>query len=285
MSFRSCCIPNAGRKTIWHLQRMKDKGQKITQFSPGINDPLFTAAAEQAGVDICRYLAPGESAQMMADNFCWWTRYIREYAKIIHLNACVPAHLYSDKETAVRECSKIIADGADSILPMGVTNEVCEAMAKNNIPVFGHVGILSYWQVTNIGGFRKIGKTAEDAMAVLRQAYEYQESGMKALTVEMVPGEVSGMIAKKLHIPVINIAGSNACDGSELVMSDMFKLIPEDKMGVHAKIYGDFYGHIGGGFKAFVDDVHSGAYPAEHNCWHMDETELDKFLNAAENFK
>jgi len=274
--------PNRGRKTIWHLQQMKDKGEVITQFSPGMLDPIFTQAAERAGVDICRYIAPGENVEHVGQNFGWWTRYIRETSKIIHLNSVVPTHFYSDKYTAVKECSKIICDGADSILPMGVTNEVVEYMTNHNIPVFGHIAILSYWQVTNVGGFRRIGKTADDAYKVFRKAYEYQESGMKAMTIEMTPREVSHAIAKKMRVPVISIAGSDACDGSELVMHDMFKLIPEESMGIHAKIYGDFYGHFTGGFKAFADDVRSGEYPKENNGWSMDEKELDKFMNLVE---
>ncbi len=275
-------IPNVGRKTIWHLQRMKDKGEKITQMSPGFCDPLFAMAAEMAGIDVVRYLAPGETAQQRGENLGWWTRYTRKRAPNIHLNALVETHNYGDKYTAVKELSKVICDGADSALPMGITNEVVEYLAKNNIPVFGHVGILSYWQVTNIGGFKKVGKTAEDAMAIFRKAYEYQESGMKAMTIEMTPREVSNAIAKKLRVPVINIAAGGACDGSEMVMHDMLKMVPEEKMAKHAKVYGDFFGTVSGAFKAFADEVRCGEYPLEEHGWGMDKAELDKFMNELE---
>lgn len=275
-------VVSQGRKTIWHLQRMKDRGEKITQVSPGWCDPLFTAAAEMAGIDIVRYGAPGETAQQRGENLAWWTRYIRKAAPNIHLNALLETHFYGDPVTAVKECSKLMSDGADSVLPIGITNDVVEALAKNCIPVFGHVGILSYWQVTNIGGFRKVGKTAEDAMAIFRQAYEYQESGMKAMTIEMTPREVSSAIAKKLRVPVINIAAGSACDGSEMVMFDMLKMVPEGQSGQHAKIYGDFYGTVAGAFKAFGDEVRGGQYPLEEHGWGMDQKELDKFMNELE---
>lgn len=50
-------------------------------------------------------------------------------------------------------------------------------MSDNHIAVFGHVGCLSSWQTNNTGGYRRTGVTAEDAMKVFRQAYEYQENG------------------------------------------------------------------------------------------------------------
>lgn len=209
--------------------------------------------------------------------------YARAIYHVLEAKVTVPTILcYCDKYTAVKECAKLIHDGADSVLAMGITNEVLEYLASNHVPVFGHVGILSYWHVTNHGGFRKVGKKAEEAMAIFRQAYEYQECGMKAMTVEMTPREVSHAIAKKLHIPVINIASSDACDGSEMVIYDMLKMVPEESMGMHAKVYGDFFGHVAGAFKTFADEVRSGEYPKDHNGWTMDEKELDKFMNLVE---
>ena len=68
---------------------------------------------------------------------------------------------------------------------MGVSNEVLKYMADNYLVVFGHVGALfSGWQTAAQGGYKRLGKTAEDAMKVFRMAYEYQENGMQAMTIE-----------------------------------------------------------------------------------------------------
>mgnify|MGYP004634937293 FL=1 len=90
----------------------------------------------------------------------------------ICLNAVMQTHQYSDPVTAIKEGSLLIADGADCVLPMGVTNEVLKAMTDNHIAVFGHVGCLSGWQTGNTGGYRRVGKTADEAMKIFRQAYE-----------------------------------------------------------------------------------------------------------------
>ena len=76
-----------GRKTPWHLQKMKDEGQKIAMVGTAYNDPLFAMFCEMAGVDIIRYTAPGENVEHRAQNLAWWTREIRKVASTIHMNA------------------------------------------------------------------------------------------------------------------------------------------------------------------------------------------------------
>ena len=105
---------------------------------------------------------------------------------------------------------------------------------------------------------------------------------MKAMTIEMTPIEVSNAIAKKLRVPVINIAAGGACDGSEMVMFDMLKMVPEDQMSIHGKVYGDFFGTVAGAFGTFAAEVRRGEFPQPCNGWNMDEKELDKFMNGLE---
>ena len=88
------------------------------------------------------------------------------------------------------------ADQADSILIMGITNDKLQFLSDNHVPIFGHVGALSGWQTGNIGGYKRIAKTADEAFKVYRTAYEYQECGMKGMTIELVPAEVAQTIAQ-----------------------------------------------------------------------------------------
>lgn len=272
-----------GRKTPWHLQQMKDRGEKIVQVCPVHNDPLFAMFCDMAGVDILRYTAPGENVEHRAQNLAWWTREIRKVAPNIHLNAAVQTQRCADKYSALREASILHADGADSMLIMGITNDTLKYLTDNHVSVFGHVGILSGWQTGKFGGYKRIGKTADDAMAIFRQAYEYQENGMCGMTIENVPREVTNAVAKKLRVPVIGVAaGGGDADGSELVHYDLFGMMPPERAGQHAKVYGDLIKFCVGAYKAFADDVRSGGYPDEKMYWPMDEAEHDKFMNALE---
>lgn len=271
-----------GRQTVWHLQKMKDEGKPISMVGTAYLDPMFTMMCEKAGVNLVRYTAPGENSQMRAENIHWWTRMQRKMAPNICLNAVMQTQQYADPATAVKEASILLADGADCVLPMGVTNEVLKAMSDNHIAVFGHVGCLSGWQTARHGGYRRVGKTAEDAMAIYRQAYEYQENGMVGMTIEMTSAEVTNAIAKKLHIPVIGVATSGVADGSEIVIFDLLGFLPPEAMAKHSKAYASYLMDGIKGFATFDAEVKAHAYPAAEHGWNLSEPELEKFLNALE---
>lgn len=277
-----------GHKSLSYLQKCKKEGKKIVQACPVGLGPAFALAAEMADVDIirvcsllgCNDMAEEENAAIPT------IRNYRIYAKNIHLNYYPPTSAYSDKSKAVSFCANLIQSGADTVLPMGVTNETLKYMTDYAIPVFGHVGALSGWQ-TVATGYAKLGKTAEDAMRVFRMAYEYQENGMGCMTIELVPGEVTAAIAKKLRVPVIGIAGGTTggdidCDGYEMVDMDTFGMMPS--AASHAKKYADLMPFMIGAYAQWVNDVRTNVYPTEANGWHMDPVELEKFNEMTANF-
>jgi 3-methyl-2-oxobutanoate hydroxymethyltransferase len=62
---------------------------------------------------------------------------------------------------------------------MGVTNDTLKKYtAENNIPVFGHAGCLSGWQVVWYGGYRRVGKTAEDSVKALENLTRMSRIGL-----------------------------------------------------------------------------------------------------------
>lgn len=271
-----------GRQTVWHLQKMKDEGKLISMVGTAYLDPILTMMCEKAGINLVRYTAPGENSEMRAENMKWWTRLQRKMAPNICLNAVMQTQQYADPITAVKESSILMGDGADCVMPMGVTNEVLKAMAENEIPVFGHVGCLSGWQTGRFGGYRRVGKTAEDAMGIFRKAYEYQENGMVGMTIELTSREVTDAIAKKLRIPVVEVAAGGIADGSEMVIFDLLGFLPVESMAKHSKAYSSFLVDGINAFANFTAEVNNKVYPAEENGWGMNEKELDKFLNEIE---
>ena len=270
-----------GVKTIWHLQRMKDKGEKITMIGVAALDPIFSMYAEVGGADLIRYTVPGDSVETRAANAAMWTRMQRKVAPKTCLNCFLQTQTYADKATALKNASIVVGDGADSVIMMGVTNETLKYTADNYIPHFGHVGVLSGWQTGQFGGYRRQGKTAESAMAVAKMAYEYQENGMKGMTIEMTAREVTAAIAKKLRVPVVQVAGSAPADGSEMVVYDLWSMIPGAAQTRHAKSYGG--GSVADicikGVAEFKAEIQAELYPAEENGWGMDDpAEVEKFL-------
>ena len=271
-----------GRKSIAYLQKLKDEGTPIVQMCPAARDQYFTMAAEMAGCDICRLTVPAENTMMSIEHAPWWIRTVRAAAKFIHINFYMQTPTFSSKEKALEYGAMYMAEGVDSLLPMGVNNETLKFMADNHLVVFGHVGALSGWQTSKYGGYKRMGRTAEDAMKIFRMAYEYQENGMMAMTIELTPIEVTNAIAKKLSVPVISIAAGGAADGCEMVDFDTFNMMPS--AASHAKAYGDFFKWAVGAYGAWANDVRAGGYPEDKHGYHMEERELDKFLNAIEKF-
>jgi 3-methyl-2-oxobutanoate hydroxymethyltransferase len=270
------------RKTIAHIQKMKDEGKKITMVGTAHCDPLWVAACERAGIDIVRYTVQGENSGHRAENMLWHTRNIRKMAPNINLNAVMQSCSYADKYSATSYAGKLLADGADSVHAMAITNDTLKYMADNWIPVTGHVGCLSGWQTGWHGGYTRIGKTAEDAMNVFRMAYEYQENGMILMTIELTSREVTKLIAKKLRIPVISVAAGDAADGSELVIFDLLGFMPASTMPKHAKYYREFFEDGIKAFSEFKADVEGEAYPEEKHGWGMDQQEFENFANEIE---
>lgn len=278
-------LAQKGRKSIAYLQKLKDEGTPIVQMCPMIRDFFWVIAAEMAGCDVCRLTLPDDGTANLdwrIQHSPWWIRIVRNQAKLIHINYYMDTPTFASKERALEYGSSFTFAGADSLLPMGINNETLKYMADNWLVVFGHVGALSGWQTAAQGGYKRLGKTAEDAMRVFRMAYEYQENGMKAMTIELTPIEVTNAIAKKLTVPVISIAAGGAADGSEMVDFDLFNMMPNPAS--HAKSYADFFPWAVEAYADWAEDVRSGAYPEDKHGYHMDEAECEKFLDAIEKF-
>ena len=274
------------RKSLAFLQKKKDNGEKIVQMCPAELGPVFGMAAELADCDILRTpsILSLRSSARLEDELLTGSLTIqkyREYTSIIHINRYMPTATYADKSLAVRWGAEWVFDGADSMLPMGVSNDVLKFMSDNYVPTYGHIGAISGWQ-TNATGYKKVGRTAEDAFRIFKWGYEYQENGMGGMTIELTPMEVSEAIAKKLRVPVVSIAAGAPCDGSEMVDMDTFGMMP--KPASHAKTYAQLMPFLCQAYAAWANDVRTGAYPEEKNGYHMDPEELEKFNTMMDNF-
>lgn len=274
------------RKSLAFLQKKKDNGEKIVQMCPAELGPVFGMAAELADCDILRTpsLLSLRNSARLEDELLTGSLTIqkyREYTSIIHINWYMPTATYADKALAVRWGAEWVFDGADSMLPMGITNDVLKFMSDNYVPTYGHIGAISGWQ-TNATGYKKVGRTAEDAFRIFKWGYEYQENGMGGMTIELTPMEVSEAIAKKLRVPVVSIAAGAPCDGSEMVDMDTFGMMP--KPASHAKTYAQLMPFLCQAYAAWANDVRTGAYPEEKNGYHMDPEEVEKFNTMMDNF-
>ncbi|MDR2956958.1 MAG: 3-methyl-2-oxobutanoate hydroxymethyltransferase [Coriobacteriales bacterium] len=277
-------LASKSRKSIHYLQKLKDEKTPIVQHCPSMLGPIFTMAADMAGVDICR-LPPsgGTGPEEGVKRSMEYIGSYRAMAPRIHINYVMETIAHASKHDALKNGAMAHQAGADSMLPMGVNNKILKYMADNYVIVYGHVGAISGWQTMGaFGGYKRLGKTAEEALEVYKMAYEYQENGMKAMSIELVPIEVANTVAKKMRVPVIGIAAGGACDGSEMVDADLFGLMASP--ATHAKTYAYFMEFATQAYGAWANDVRTSAYPEDKHGVHMDEQELEKFLDLVDKF-
>jgi len=149
------------------------------------------------------------------------------------------------------------------------------AILDAGMVVCGHIG-LTPQSSGQLGGHKAQGRTAESAQSLIEDALAIEEAGAQLLLLEAVPPEVAGFIARRLAIPVYSIGAGPDCDGQLLIVSDMtgqFQAFTPK----FVKKYADVAGVVTAAMKAYVQDVKTGAFPADEHCYHMLEGEKQKW--------
>ena len=229
------------------------------------------AAAEAAGIDI---------ASVPAD-ILFHPRY-REVAPSIFSMAgqthteCGTPHEY------FKWCNFAVERGADAVYCSGSFSTV-EMLAKEFIPVVGHVGLVPS-RATWTGGFKAVGKTAEEALQLFKQIKSYEDAGAIAVELEVVPVEVATELSKRTSLLVWSMGAGAGCDAQYLFSNDILGYT-EGHIPRHSKVYRNFKAEYDrlqleriSAFKEFVDDVDNGAFPETSHLVHMDNDELDRFF-------
>jgi 3-methyl-2-oxobutanoate hydroxymethyltransferase len=263
------------RLTVADLAALKGKRQ-LTMLR------IFTideaAAAEAAGIDVAS--APAELVTHPQ---------YREVAPSLftltgrtHLQAG-PADDY------LRWAGDVIEKGADCVYCSGSMATV-EYLAKEYIPVVGHVGLVPS-RASWTGGFRAVGKTADAALRMYEECLAYENSGAIAAEIEVVPVEVATEISKRLTRLSLWSMGSGAgCDAQYLFAMDILSdptnqvMAGIEHLPRHSKVYRDFAAEYArlqqeriAAFTEFRRDVETGAFPEEQHIIRMHPDELERF--------
>ena len=189
---------------------------------------------------------------------------------------------YPNKNDALRQAFSLIEQGADAIYCPGRL-EIVELLASEGIAVHGHVGFVPY-KKTWTGGFRSVGKTADEAMQVWQRALDYQNAGAMAIEVELVPVPVAKAISQKLNILTVAMGAGNGCDAQYLFAKDILGShdghIPRHAKTYrnHKQKYDDLYADSIEAFSEFHSDVVKGFFPGEEHVLNIDEKHLEDFL-------
>lgn len=178
---------------------------------------------------------------------------------------------------AVVNAGRLMKEGRAGAVKLEGGVEVCpqiRAIVEAGIPVCAHVG-LTPQSINAFGGFRVQGRSEEAARKVLEGARAVEEAGAFAVVLEGIPRKLGDLITKELRIPTIGIGAGNGCDGQVLVYQDLLGMF-SDFTPKFVKRYANVGDVMKSAFRAYIDEVGSGAFPSEEHEYKMDDEVIEK---------
>jgi 3-methyl-2-oxobutanoate hydroxymethyltransferase len=163
-------------------------------------------------------------------------------------------------------CEAVKLEGGGASLPR------VRAVVAAGIPVMGHVGLLPQQAA---GVLRVRGRTADEALAIARDARELEGAGCFAIVFEAIPAAVSALVVPTLGVPVIGIGAGDATDGQVLVFHDVVGLT-DGKTPRFVKRYARLLPDMVRAVSEFASEVRAGTYPSPEHAYGIDEKELGK---------
>ena len=257
------------RITTLDLLRMKVEGKKIVMVTA--YDYTMARLVDAGGTDMVLVgdslgmVIQGESDTLpvSVDHIVYHTRCVRRGLERAHLVADMPFMSYQvSVEKALENAGRLIREGgAQSVKLEGGARvaPAIEAMVSAGIPVVGHVG-LTPQSVHAMGGFKVQGRSEAAARQVIDDALAVAEAGAFCIVLEGVPQDVGAEITERVDIPTIGIGAGPDCDGQVLVCNDILGM----DLGFKPKFvkrYAELQHTMTDAFKAFGDEVRSGAFP------------------------
>jgi 3-methyl-2-oxobutanoate hydroxymethyltransferase len=271
--------------TLPRLAEKKRLGEPIVMVTA--YDYPSAQVAEEAGVDV---VLVGDSGAMTVlgysstipitiDEMLMLACAVRRGLRTPLLVGDLPFGSYEGSdEQAIATAQRFVKEaGCDAVkLERGGTSvQRARAIVEAGIPVMGHVG-LTPQTATALGGYRAQGRTAEQALAVGRDALALEQAGCFSIVIEAVPAAVADVLMTRLEIPVIGIGAGAATDGQVLVFHDLLGIY-DGHVARFAKRYADVRSHMIAGVAEYAAEVRSRAFPAPEHWYSIDDEQLARF--------
>jgi len=266
--------------TVFDLFELKGKRQLSEIY---VNNPEEAAAAEKAGIDIiataCDCILPHLGINATIQD----AKDIREACPNTHLMMGTLPGTYTSPYEAVKMGYKLISFGADSVYTANSTDFI-KPMVREKIPVFSHIGLIPHTN-TWTGGFRAVGRNAEQATKIFKDALEIDDAGAVGIEIEVVPPKVAAEITKRVKMITISMGSGSFCDAQYLFAQDIlgthYGHYPR-----HAKKYIDLRFEFEkiqkkriSSFKEYVDDVKNHRFNKPELTVSIEDKEYEYFLN------
>ncbi len=258
--------------TVHDLQQLKGK-RVLTHIH--VKSPEEAAAAEEAGIDLmsCSFDSPEAQARLP---------HLVAAAPKSFLSCATPHGLASPEE-AIRVAFRALELGASSVY-CSASPFIIEAMARERIPVVGHLGLVP--RHVTWTGYRAIGRTVEEATELYHRMKELENAGAYAAELEVVPHNLARFLSSQTKMLLMSLGSGPGCD-TQFLFSDDILGDYDERPPRHAKAYRNFGAEHRrlqqerlAAFREYIADVNEGRFPERSHLVEMEGPLLDDLMNS-----
>lgn len=262
------------RYRIHHLRDMKNRGEKWAMLTA--YDQYTAEIFDQSGIPV---LLVGDSAannvfgyestlRVTVDELIPLARAVAGAVERALVVADLPFGSYqASPEQAFHTAVRFMKEaGVHAVKLEGGRNMVpaVEKLTQAGIPVMAHIGFTPQSE-HSIGGYRVQGR-GDQAAGLIDDAVALAEAGAFSVVLEMVPGDVSAEITKRIPVPTIGIGAGRETDAQVLVWQDMAGL-RSGPMPRFVKQYADLRGILTNAATTFAAEVTNGTFPTDEHTF------------------
>jgi 3-methyl-2-oxobutanoate hydroxymethyltransferase len=260
--------------TVFDLQQLK--GTRVLTHIH-VKSPEEAAAAEEAGVDLmsCSFDSPEAQSRLPALVAAAPNSFL----------SCATPHGLASPEEAIRVAFRALELGASSVY-CSASSFIIEAMARERIPVVGHLGLVP--RHVTWTGYRAIGRTVEEATQLYHRMKELESAGAYAAELEVVPHNLARFLSSQTNMLLMSLGSGPGCD-TQFLFSDDILGDYDERPPRHAKAYRNFAAEHRrlqaerlAAFREYIADVNEGRFPERGHLVEMETPLLDKVVRTLE---
>jgi len=177
-----------------------------------------------------------------------------------HFQFAITYGRHRNLDTLVSEAEAAMVSGAHSIYCVSHA-PVIEHLAKRDIPVFCHTGLVP--QIcTGAGGLKAIGNTPLEAERIRKAVSRFENAGAVGVYLQVVPEPLAQELTENTGLVTVSLGAGRACDVTWAHGDDVLGLT-NGHVPRHARVYaGSSAMNELACFQQLKADVSAGRYPA-----------------------
>jgi 3-methyl-2-oxobutanoate hydroxymethyltransferase len=258
--------------TVFDLRQLKGK-RCLTHIH--VKSPQEAAAAEEAGVDLmsCSFDSPEAQSRLPALVAAAPNSFL----------SCATPHGMASQEEAIRTAFRALEIGASSVY-CSASPFIIEAMAREGIPVVGHLGLVP--RHVTWTGWRAIGRAVAEAKELHRRMKELENAGAYAAELEVVPHNLARYLSSQTKMILMSLGSGSGCD-TQFLFSDDILGDYDERPPRHAKAYRNFAAEHRrmqqeriAAFREYIADVQEGRFPGRAHLVEMEAPLLAEVVHS-----